>query len=375
MTVPTRVLHIMSGFRGGIEAFIKNKAKELPDDMVFDIICLEEPPADFKELIESKNGKIFYLLNPKVYGFNQFFKQLDKIFKVFPKDTLIHSHIAGYKCLPFYFVAKKNKMERFVIHAHTSEAFGRHGVELKIVQSLNRHMADQMASCGKKATETIFGVDTDKEKSVMHIPNSIDLDEYQNTVNKEKQKKELLGVEDDRLIIGHIGRLRYLKNQPFILDVLKELKKHNNHFLCYIAGIGPLLEDLQQQVKAYNLENHVKFLGFRTDIPELLKITDIFLLPSLNEGLPTVVIEAQAAKAFSIVSDTVTRECDLELGLVKFSSIENVVEWLDIIKSEPTNDLSTKNLLDTINRRHFSNEQSFNLYKQFVEKEIDTYNI
>lgn len=374
MNKPTRVVHIMRGFNGGIASFIMNKAKELDDDIVFDVICLEIPTEEFVSIIESKGGKVLKVVNPKKDGWVRFYKQVNRILQIYPNNTLIHSHIHGHWALPFYLIAKSLGMTRFAIHAHTAAPFSNNKFIYQSIQRLNRKMGDQKISCGEKASENIFNLRPSNNK-IFHIPNSIDEDSFFQQSNITLLKKNILNVEDNRLILGSIGRLKTIKNQKFLLQVLKELKETGINFICYLAGSGPLETDLKTMVYDLGLENEVVFLGFRSDIPDLLSMTDIFLLPSLHEGLPTVVVEAQAANTYSIVSDRVTNECDLDLGLVTFLPLCDKDSWVKKVSLYEEKMISTSVIYKRLEDYKFTNQKSFDLYKKFIFHNIDFYNI
>ncbi|GAA0366541.1 glycosyltransferase family 1 protein [Alkalibacterium iburiense] len=372
-----RVLHIMSGYGGGISAFIANKAQAFADqDVPFDVITFDDTSSDFERLIEETGGKVYKISNPKEKGSKIFYKEVNSIMNKLPEDTLIHSHVYGIKAIPFYLIAKKNKLHRFVIHAHTAAPQLKNNfLQEKLKKWVNRTLSKEKLSCGIKASINIFGEKEALKNEIVHIPNSINYEKFSCKRNSRQLKKDILGIDDNRLVIGSIARFRELKNHKFMVDIIKDLKESNVNFIWFFAGEGLLKNEIEQLIKDLELEKNVIFLGYRDDIPNLFEMMDIFVLPSLNEGLPTVVIEAQATSTSSLLSDTITKECDLGLGLVKYLSIQDKTQWVESIKDfKPVNVESStieKRLIDG----KFTNDTSASLYKRFLDKEVKSYNI
>lgn len=372
-----RVLHIMSGFGGGISAFIRNKAQILNDGSVlFDVLTFDEVSTNFDNLIKETGGQVYKISNPKEKGFLKFYKEVDQVMKKLSSETVVHSHVNGTTAIPFYLIAKKNGLHRFVIHAHTAApSLKNNRVQEKVKKLINRTISKEKLSCGVKASRNIFGEREVKRNKIVHIPNSINYKEFIVKKDTKNLKKEILGISDDRLIIGNIARFRELKNHYFMIKVMEELKNINDDFLCFFAGDGLLKSEIETLVKEKNLTKNVKFLGFREDIDNLFAMMDIFILPSFNEGLPTVVIEAQAASTTSFISDTITKECDLDLGLVKYLPITTSQLWIEGVRKYKEKKLSKKTIEERLVNRKFTNEASADLYLKFLNKKISQYSI
>ena len=129
--------------------------------------------------------------------------------------------------------------------------------------------------------------------------------------------------------IIQVGRLSKVKNHDFTLEIAKELKKRKVIFTILIVGQGPLEDQLKSKVIKEGLENHVLFLGVRSDVTELMSSADFMIMPSLHEGFPVVLVEAQAVGLPSIISDKISSEVDLGLGLVEFLPLSDINEWAD----------------------------------------------
>lgn len=371
------IMHIMSGFGGGISSFIANKAQALADsELQFSVITFDEVPEAFRQLIEATGGKVYRVSNPKKEGFGLFFKQLRSIFKTAGKESIVHSHVNGTIALPFYLAAKFSGLSRFVIHAHTSAPLsGNRGYKDMLKHGLNRWMSKEKLSCGIEATKNIFGEQAGDGKQVMHIPNSIDFQRFEQLNKVKITKKSLLGLPNDTFLIGHIGRFKSVKNHDFMLEIASTLADQKVDFKWIFAGDGLLLDEVKQKAIEKGLSEYLIFLGRRNDIPELLSVMDIFILPSQYEGLPTVIIESQAAGTPAILSDKITKECDLGLGLVDYLPIDSLKLWSEKIIKHKTVEPSKNQIKDVIEKLNFTNEASADLYRQFILAETKTYSI
>lgn len=379
----TNVIHIMSSYGGGISSFIKNKAIALENtDIIFDVVAFNDCPESFINIIQNTGGNVYKVPNPKKEGFINFFKQCHQIFKTKPKDTLVHSHIQGYRAWPFCLVAKYDQIDRFAVHAHTGyDDSRRKTLSGKTTKLVNQIIADEKISCGRKASIASFGSNDFDNKKIMHIPNSISASDYfsdqvNNNIDDSILKEKLYGVEHkNKLIIGHVGRFHPVKNHKFIIRLVEKISLVNPDFLMVLVGEGELKEEIKNEVLERHLEKFVRFMGRRNDLPKLYKSFDQLILPSFYEGLPTVAIEAQASGTPVLLSNTITQESDLGLGLVKFLPLEDLNEWAKNILIKDTKIPSTTQIKKIIKKKNFTNDTSAQLYKQYINGQIFHYEI
>lgn len=372
------ILHIISDFDGGISSFVKNKATELKDkNIVFNVLTYNKPDERFKSIIEDMGGEIYIIPNPKKESIRKFRAAVKEVYMKQPKNFIIHSHIQGYRVLPLYLMAKKYKPQKFILHAHTdAETNIKNSFMNKLNRYINQSIDVTYSSCGKKATENIFGK---INEPVMIIPNSInphnfssEIDEY---IRNEKRTSEL-GIDEDTILIGNISRFHKQKNHVFMIDIIEKLAEKNIKFLWIFIGDGELADQIKSKVKELSLEKYVKFLGKRNDVPLLLLLMDYFALPSLYEGLPTVGVESQASGTPTLLSDTITRETDLGLNLVDFISIQDASDWVDVILNNDLQRIKDQNLIHKcLTDKNFTNEESAKLYLDFLNDAVRDYEI
>lgn len=161
-----------------------------------------------------------------------------------------------------------------------------------------------------------------------------------------------------------------------MVDVIEELSKKDFDFLWLFIGDGALESDIEKLILDKGLIDYVLFLGRRNDAPSLYHIMDIFALPSLYEGLPTVAIEAQAAGTKTFMSDTITQESDLEMGLVHFLPIDDAKIWVEsITQNREKIEVDTSIRKQQLQKKKFSNEISAQLYRDFLLNKRTHYEI
>ena len=185
--------------------------------------------------------------------------------------------------------------------------------------------------CSELAGRWLFGNKEYDKGNIYLLNNAIDLDKFKYNESLRKEKRKELGINDDTLVIGHVGRFVEQKNHRFLIDIFNEIHKKNNNSVLLLAGQGPLMDEIKNKVISLKLEKNVKFLGQRNDIDKLYQAFDVFLLPSLYEGLPVVGVEAQATGLLCELSNDMTKEIKV-LDTTRFVSLNtSAEEWATII--------------------------------------------
>lgn len=372
-----KVLHIMSGFGGGISSFILNKAEYfIQKNIVFDVITFDEVPQHFSKAIENTGGQIYKMTNPKADSFKTFYNEVNQIMEKLPKDVFVHCHIRGYRAIPFYLIAKKNGLKRFGMHAHTTGLPEEiNSFKNKRVRMVNNILANERISCGKEASRYLYGEKYLANDDIVHIPNSINPKSFLEELPVTKE--DILGEEfKEKYLIGHIGRFYSVKNHHFMLSVIEMLAESSLDFVWLFIGDGKDFEEVKQIAKKRKLEKYIRFLGRRNDIPELLQVMDLFVLPSKYEGFPTVAVESQASGTKTLLSDTITEDADLQLDLVEFLPITTPKIWVEYILNNQTQvEIPPHVRLENLKKYKLTNKESAKLYEDFLKKEITHYEL
>ena len=222
--------------------------------------------------------------------------------------------------------AKKSNIPIRISHSHT---FNPKASILKSIYTgyskkfINANATHKFA-CSQKAGKWLY----DNNVDTVVINNGIELDKFMYNKEDSKQKKRELSIDESTIVIGHVGSFREAKNHDFLLDVFNYIEKRIDNIVLVLVGDGKLKKDIEQKAQNLALEHKIKFLGVRDDVHDILKIFDFMIFPSIYEGLPLSLIEAQASGVKCIVSDVITKEVDIGLNLVDYINLSSPLsEW------------------------------------------------
>lgn len=328
---PVRVAQIMGKWvGGGVESVVMNYYRYIDRTKIqFDFICDDDSTNIPYEEIEKLGGKVI-LIPP----YQKVFKYHNKLKKILKEGhyKIVHSHINTLSVFSL-FAAKCAGVPVRIAHSHstTNKKEKKKNLLKQLLRPFSKLFATDYMCCSELAGRWLFGDKEYDKGNVYLLNNAIDLDKFKYNETLRKKKRKELGIKDDTLVIGHIGRFVVQKNHDYLIDIFNEIHKKNNNSVLLLAGQGPLMEEIKNKAKELNLDDSVKLLGQRNDANELYQAFDVFLLPSLYEGLPVVGVEAQAAGLLCYLSDDMTKETKV-LDITKFMSLNNTPEeWADNI--------------------------------------------
>jgi glycosyltransferase involved in cell wall biosynthesis len=319
---PVRVLHVVHKMhRAGMETLLMQIFRNIdPDKVRFDFLVHTDQPAYYDDEIRNLGGKIIYM--PVLPSKNYFLytKTLKKYLVEYGPYNIIHSHLLLLSGVILE-VAYSSNIPCRIVHSHSSadikgEIFGRL-IYGWLMRWQIRHYATHMLAVSRPAAEWLFGKKCWHDSRVQILHNAIDLRPYQMLCQDRLKSREKLGLPIMGPLIGHVGRFQKEKNHRKVIEIFSSFVKLRSTAHLILIGEGSLKEEVEYLVRSLGLQDRVHMLGGRNDIPELMNALDLFLFPSLFEGLGIVLIEAQAAGVPCLVSDTIPLEADLGLGLVK----------------------------------------------------------
>lgn len=207
------------------------------------------------------------------------------------------------------------------------------------MHSINRKLisfvATDFLACSIKAKE--FFYPTKLWDKCIILKNGINLCQFSFNNDIRNKVREKLGISDDVLVIGHVGRFATVKNHAFIIEVFNQIQQINDNVLLLLLGNGELLDSVKNKVKELDLERKVLFLGERDDVYRILQAFDLVLFPSLYEGLPFSLIEAQASGLKIFSSDRVSHEVDVTGNVFFLSLNKSAHSWAEFICNHSTN--------------------------------------
>ena len=297
----------------------------------FDFICDNDSTNIPYAEIESLGGKV--ILIPPYQKVIKYHKELKRVLKE-GNYKIVHSHINTLSVFSL-FAAKCAGVPVRIAHSHstTNKKEKRKNLMKQLLRPFSKVFATDYMCCSELAGRWLFGDKEYDKGNVYLLNNAIDLDKfrYDETVRREKRKE--LNIKDDTLVIGHVGRFVEQKNHRFLIDIFNEVHKQNENSILLLVGQGPLMEEIKEKVKSLGIEDCVKFLGQRNDINELYQVMDLFLFPSLYEGLGMVAVEAQAAGLPCVFSTGMSDEAKITDAVIYLSINDPVESWVDAICS------------------------------------------
>lgn len=334
MSKPIRVLHVIGIMnRGGAETMIMNLYRHIDRSKVqFDFVENSSEPAVFDEEILSLGGRIFRC--PHYNGKNHFtyVKWWNDFFKAHPKEyPIVHGHLGSTASI-YLSVAKKYGAYA-IAHSHSSGTDHSLHANLYQIMSYNtRNVADYFFACSEAAGKERFGSKVVSGDHYAVLNNAIDVNRFSYNPSVRNAVRDELGIGQIQLVVGHIGRYTKEKNHEFILKIFSELKKMDSNARLLMVGDGTLRTHIMQMAEQASLSSDVIFTGVRSDVERLVQAMDVFVLPSLYEGLPVTMVEAQTAGLPCIISDKVPPECILTEGLVNIMPLSASPEaWAEKI--------------------------------------------
>jgi glycosyltransferase involved in cell wall biosynthesis len=372
-----RVLRIVSVMnRGGIETQIMNMYRKLDRSKCqFDFLVTREEFGVFDEEIENLGGRIYRVPSIRKVGLLKFIKNINDFFKEHKEYKIVHSHMNTWSGL-FLNIAKYHNIPVRIAQSHSAQqGYKNHTLKGVVENYFKRVMklfiksgATHFWAVGKAAGEWLYGEKIAQSKMKI-VPNAKDLNEYKYDAIARDQLRNELGISKDAIVIGHVGSFSPVKNHELLIELFNDLKKKvDNSYLC-LVGDGPLRRKVEEKITDLDITSNVLILGQRNDVNKLMSMFDVLVLPSLFEGMPNVVIEAQAAALPCVVSDSVTREIDMEMGIIKFISLNKSVKaWNDAI----LNIAKSNRLVDTknISKKGYDLESVINFIEDFYKRVI-----
>lgn len=306
-----RVLHVVTHMnRGGLETMIMNYYRNIDRETVqFDFLVHRENKADYDEEIEQLGGRIYRIsrLNPFSISYR---KELNNFFKEHSEYQIVHVH---QDCMSSIILkaAKKNGVKVRIAHSHSSSQDKNIKYLIKLFyKRLIPQYATDLLACGEKAGKWMFS-----GAKFQILNNAIEADRYVFNPKKREYMRESLGIKENELLIGHVGRFSPPKNHEFLIQIFNNIVEKKNAKLLLI-GDGDLRKEIENKVKQLGISDRVIFTGVRSDVFDLMQAMDVFVFPSLYEGLPVTMVEAQAAGLPCVISSNIPKETVIIPGLV-----------------------------------------------------------
>lgn len=311
----TKILHVqLTKNFGGIESLLTNVYANIDRTKYqFDFIATAEEV--YQEKLKKFGGRIY--LVPSIKHFVSYIKSFDHILD--NNYDVVHFHKnSAANIVPILLAKYHPSHPKIIIHSHnTSPSVNNAGLMLlhKLNRSILIKISDKKVACANAAAKWMFGT----SKDVQIINNGIDIDKFTFSSEARKSIRRKLNIPFNDLVLGNVGRFSEQKNQSFLIDIFKEVEKKNPNSRLILVGNGYLLKNTKEKVNSLGLSSKVIFTGKKNNIPDYLSAMDIFVMPSLYEGLPISAVEAQAEGLGVYLSDSISKEIVLTNNTKMFS--------------------------------------------------------
>lgn len=336
------------------------------DKIQFHFLCDEDSTNIPYEEIEKMGGKVIII--PPYQRLFEYQKELYRIFKE-NNYKIVHSHISTLSVFPLR-IAKKAGVPIRIAHSHSTsnKKEWKRNLIKNILRPFSKVYANQFFACSELSGRWLFGEKAFKNNKIKIINNAIDLEKFK--FNKEIRNKirEKLDILEDTLLIGHIGRFVTQKNHEFLIDVFDEIHRRKQNSKLILIGQGNLKKKIVKKVEELGLKDNVIFTGQINNVSDYYNAMDIFILPSLYEGLPVVGIEAQANGLLCEFSTDMTKETKV-LNTTRFISLKETPEnWAKIILEDYKN-FKRKDSFDEMTENNFNIiKEAKKLEEYYIEK-------
>lgn len=319
---PIKVLHVVTYMdRGGLETMIMNYYRHIDKNKVqFDFLVHRNFEADYDKEIISLGGEIYHLprLNPFSY---KYLRRLDLFFKNHQKYKIVHVHQDCMSAFPLLY-AKKAGVPIRIAHSHNSNQNRDLKYPIKMLSKQFIPMgATHFFACGVEAGKFMFG---NNDFKIMR--NAIETEKFLFNISVRKKVRHELKIKNN-VVIGNVANFSKAKNHLFLLEIFYEYHKFNSQSKLLLVGDGPERRNIENKIEILGLNNDVILIGVRSDVNRLLQAMDVFVFPSLYEGLPVTLIEAQAAGLPIIKSDNVPDQCIITNNVHTLSLEESPRTW------------------------------------------------
>lgn len=317
---PRKILvYGMTDNPGGIESYLMGFLRRQPAGTV-DFLC-DFPAIAYADEIRARGAQVHFI-PAKSQSLSGHWRETARVLRAHPEYTAVYLNVLDAGCV-FLAAVPWLYRRRIVVHSHNGDT---DKTRLhRLCRPLLGRMTDGRASCSDAASRHMFGR---TGGDILFVPNAIDAKQYRYDPELRAEKRAELGLRD-RLALCHVGRISRQKNPLFLLDILAAVRERRPDAALLSVGEGEMAAAFDARIRALGLEDAVLRLGRRPDVPALLQAADVFLLPSLYEGLSIALLEAQAAGLPSVASDAISPQT-VVTDTVRFAGLsEPARAWAD----------------------------------------------
>lgn len=305
----------------GISAVIKNYYQAMDKkNLQMDFVAIDDPSDEYRCFFETNHLRCFVFHKKNIDSY--FCKILNLCRK--EKYDIVHIHGNSANMAIELFAVTLGGVKVRIAHSHNTATM--HPFMHNLLWPMFSKLCTTRLACGEDAGKWLY-----RDKNFTVLNNGIQTKDYAFSEEKRNTVRKELGIQDDEILLGHVGNFIEQKNHSFLIDIFSEVHSENPKFKLLLISDGMLMPIIKDKVHSLGLDDAVIFLGKTLKVSEYLQGMDLFLLPSLHEGLPVVLVEAQAAGLICAVSNTVAKEADLTETSV-FLPINSTAPWAEAVK-------------------------------------------
>lgn len=305
------VLQVINSLRrGGAETFLMNLFRQIDREHFRFSFLLNQDGGTYLDWVKEEGADV-YFIPPRNQGIGNYIQNLDFFFASHQGAfDVVHQHLSSLTSIEPLMVARKYGVPIRIVHSHSSFPEGKmHRLlhylnQLSVVYAANQYMA-----CSENSKKWTYKIPLTRHKTQI-VKNGIETELYKYNRTTRLRLRRELGFNEE-VVVGHVGRFHEVKNHQFLLQVFKEFLKIEPRARLLLVGEGELLPSIQEKVHAYKMDEVVHFVGLRDDVSSLLQAMDALVFPSIKEGLPLSLIEAQCAGLSVVASSSIDRQAKL----------------------------------------------------------------
>lgn len=351
---------------GGAETFLMKIYRSLDRSKYQMDFCVSiDKPGAYDQEIEALGGKIFHT-TPKSSGMIKSFKSIVKIVSDNNYEYVLrvsqHS-LSGLELL----AAKLGGAKRVAYRSSNTQTGGGkvNRILHKLFLPITIFVPDVKIAPSTEAAQFMFGKSSVRKGNAMILPNGLDTDLYSFDYHAREFYRKELNIED-KFVIGHIGRFSKQKNHIKLLEILKKILELNNKAILVLVGQGELEDLIKSTAIEMGLDDSVRFLGVRSDVPKLLSAFDVFLFPSLFEGMPNTVLEAQTNGLPCVVSNTITQEVKVTSRVVMVPLSASADSWANSVLETAKMNIDRQSASKEMFQKGYDISNNTKLFEQLI---------
>lgn len=328
-----KVLLVTGSLRvGGLETVVMNCARHMPSsEYIFDFLCWDKEVGEFENEAKILGGRVIKISSPHS-GYYKFYKRLKKIMKTEGSYDIVHSHVFFLTGIVLS-AARSCGVKTRIAHSHSIQRKNDDTLWRRLYCAFMRKLINKNATvkcaCSAATGRYLYGTEEFDSSGVI-LPNVVNMASFEFSLSDRESVRQEFGISKDQIVIGNIGHMLPVKNHVFLLEIFSAYAKDNNACL-FIVGDGPERENICAKISELDIEDKVILTGTRMDVYRIMSAFDIFVLPSLHEGLPLTIIEAMSNGLSYVMERSITaKELSVFDNCINVDGY-NAFEWSDAI--------------------------------------------